>query len=146
MSEFENQKITYGKSQLLKDGKETLFMGFGAGVFKAWQTYELVKDTLDPAILDLVFVKPLDETMLLGLAKKYKKWYIFSDSVKLGGVASAILEFLSDRKIKDIEVVTFEYEDGFIKHGNSAKIEDTLGLSIKGLAKKILSLNDLKNQ
>ncbi len=48
-----------------------------------------------------------------------KKWFVFSDSAKMGGVGSAILEFLAKDKILDVQVVSFEYEDQFITHGNT---------------------------
>jgi len=73
----------------------------------------------------------------LNLAKTHKKWYIFSDSVKIGGVGSAILELLSQEKVSDVEVVTFEYEDAFITHGNTKLVEASLGLLPEQLVEKI---------
>ncbi len=125
-----------GKSHLLKDGNNILFIGYGNGVGRAKQVSELVE--ADIAMLDLRFVKPLDEKMLIDLSKKYKKWFIFSDSVKQGGVGSAILEFLSQKQIKDISLTTFEYDDAFITHGNTKKVEESLGLLPEQLAKKIV--------
>ncbi len=125
-----------GKSHLLKEGNNILFIGYGNGVGRAKQVSELVK--ADIAMLDLRFVKPLDEKMLIDLSKKYKKWFIFSDSVKQGGVGSAILEFLSQKQIKDISLTTFEYDDAFITHGNTKKVEESLGLLPEQLAKKIV--------
>jgi 1-deoxy-D-xylulose-5-phosphate synthase len=93
-------------------------------------------------ILDLRFVKPLDEEMLRGLSTKHKKWFVFSDSAKMGGVGSAILEFLADEKILHIEVVSFEYEDKFITHGNTKLVEESLGLLPSQLALKITKIID----
>jgi len=90
------------------------------------------------AILDLRFVKPLDEKMLLTLSKKYKRWYIFSDSAKQGGVGSAILECLSQNMINDIALTSFEYDDAFITHGNTKLVEESLGLLPEQLAKRIM--------
>ncbi|SFV60454.1 1-deoxy-D-xylulose 5-phosphate synthase [hydrothermal vent metagenome] len=125
-----------GKSHLLKEGNNILFIGYGNGVGRAKQVAELVE--ADIAMLDLRFVKPLDEKMLIDLSKKYKKWFIFSDSVKQGGVGSAILEFLSQKQIKDISLTTFEYDDAFITHGNTKQVEESLGLLPEQLAKKIV--------
>lgn len=135
---FEAKEIKYGKSELLKEGKEALFIGYGNGTGRAIQTYEKIKDKIDPAILDLVFVKPLDEEMLKELSSKYKKWYVFSESVAMGGVGSAIMEFLAKNSIIDIKIVTFEYKDDFIQHGNTVKIEESLGITPAQLAQTIL--------
>ena len=132
----ESTQFELGKSQLLRSNdSDILFIGYGNGVGRAYETSKLLSD--DVSILDLRFVKPLDATMLLDMSKKHKKWFIFSDSSKMGGVGSAILEFLASEKILDVEVVSFEYEDEFITHGNTKLVEESLGLLPEQLAKRI---------
>ena len=75
--------------------------------------------------------------MLTQLAQKHKKWFVFSDSARMGGVGSAILEFLSEAKIGGIEVTSFEYDDAFITHGNTKIVEESLGLSPQKLAERV---------
>jgi 1-deoxy-D-xylulose-5-phosphate synthase len=124
-----------GKSRVVTEGSNILFIGYGNGVGRAEEVAELIEAT--PTILDLRFVKPLDKSALLELGKTHKKWYVFSDSVKMGGVGSALLEFLSEERVYDIELTTFEYEDDFITHGNTKLVEESLGLLPRQLAKKI---------
>ncbi len=134
----ESTPFQLAKSQLLRsNGGEILFIGYGNGVGRAYETAQFMKEEV--SILDLRFVKPLDEAMLKHLATKHKKWFIFSESAKMGGVVSAILEFLSQEKIWHVEVVSFEYDDAFITHGNTKKVEESLGLLPQQLAKKIQS-------
>ena len=128
-----------GESELIKDGKDALFIGYGNGVGRAIETANRLDMDLDIAILDLRFVKPLDTKMLRGLAQIYKNWYIFSDSAKMGGVGSAILEFLSQEGIKDISLTSFEYEDEFITHGNTRLVEESLEILPWQLAKRVKS-------
>ncbi len=125
-----------GKSVLLQEGEEILFIGYGNGVGRAEQTAVLMDEKI--AILDLRFVKPLDEKILLTLSRTYKKWFVFSDSAKQGGVGSAILECLSENKIQDVSLTSFEYDDDFITHGNTKLVEESLGLLPEQLAKKIV--------
>ena len=135
----ESVAFELAKSQLLRsNNSDTLFIGYGNGVGRAYETAELLDK--DVSILDLRFVKPLDEEMLREMAKKHKKWFVFSDSAKMGGVASAISEFLADEKIIDIEVTSFEYSDNFITHGNTKLVEESLGLLPKQLAQKVTEL------
>ena len=124
-----------GKSYTIKEGKDILFIGYGNGVGRAIKTSELIEE--NPTILDLRFVKPLDEERLKELSSTHKKWFIFSDSAKMGGVASAILEFLNQNSIRDIEVTSFEYDDNFITHGNTKLVEESLGLLPEQLAKRV---------
>ncbi|BCD67545.1 1-deoxy-D-xylulose-5-phosphate synthase [Nitratiruptor sp. YY09-18] len=123
-----------GKAELLKEGKsEILLVGYGNGVGRAYKTLQEL--SVDVGLLDLRFVKPLDEELLRELSTRYKKWFVFSDGAKLGGVASAIAELGMD-----IEIVSFEFEDRFIPHGKIADVEEALGLTPKQLAQKIESL------
>ena len=132
----ESPAFEFGRSELLTEGKDILFIGYGNGVGRAEQTAALLEKEV--AVLDLRFVKPLDREMLSKLSQRYKKWYVFSDSAKQGGVASALLEFLSEEKISDISLTSFEYDDVFITHGNTKLVEESLGLLPKQLAKKIM--------
>lgn len=133
--EYEATPFITGKAELLKEGKSSkLFIGYGAGVAKALETEKLHAD--DIAVLDLRFVKPLDKDMLLSLVKKYSNWYVFSDSQKQGGVASAILELLNEEKMC-VDLTTFEYDDHFIQHGDTKMVESSLELLPSQLVKKI---------
>jgi 1-deoxy-D-xylulose-5-phosphate synthase len=132
----ESVPFELAKSQLLRSNDSNiLFIGYGNGVGRAYETAELLD--AEVSILDLRFVKPLDKEMLLEMAVKHKKWFVFSDSSKMGGVGSAILEFLANEKILDIELESFEYEDEFITHGNTKLVEESLGLLPAQLAKKV---------
>ncbi|MBU1669426.1 1-deoxy-D-xylulose-5-phosphate synthase [bacterium] len=124
-----------GKSHTIQEGSDVLLIGYGNGVGRALQTAELLKG--NPTILDLRFVKPLDKERLIELAKTHKKWFVFSDSAKMGGVGSAILECLNEENIRDIKLETFEYDDTFITHGNTKLVEESLGLLPEQLAKRI---------
>ncbi|WP_455757731.1 1-deoxy-D-xylulose-5-phosphate synthase [Sulfurimonas sp.] len=124
------------KSQLLRSNKsDVLFIGYGNGVGRAYETSKLLDEEV--SILDLRFVKPLDKEMLRNLATKHKKWFVFSDSSKMGGVGSAILEFLADENIIDISLTSFEYEDEFITHGNTLLVEESLGLLPEQLSQRV---------
>ncbi len=134
--DFETPPFELGKSHLIEEGKDILFIGYGNGVGRAIETKKLLNN-LNPAILDLRFVKPLDEVKLKELAKEYKRWYIFSDSAYKGGVASAILEFFNKESIDDVKLESFEYPDMFIPHGKTADVEEYLGIMPQQLAQKI---------
>lgn len=133
---YTSTPFSLGKAELLKEGtSKKLFIGYGAGVSRAIETEALHEE--DISILDLRFVKPIDVDTLVELSKKYNSWYIFSDSQKQGGVASAILEVLNEKKIHNVEVTSFEYEDSFIEHGDTNLVEESLGLLPQQLVLKI---------
>ena len=126
-----------GKAQLLiSNDSNRLFIGYGNGVGRAAQTMAFMEEK--PSLLDLRFVKPLDSEMLRQMAQKHKQWYVFSDSSRMGGVGSALLEWLSEAKITDVGVVSFEYDDEFIKHGNTKLVEESLGVLPEQLALRVI--------
>ncbi|NPA82708.1 MAG: 1-deoxy-D-xylulose-5-phosphate synthase [Epsilonproteobacteria bacterium] len=138
--EVEFEPFRMGKAQLIRESEsDIVFIGYGNGVGRAIKTANLLPKETKPAILDLRFVKPLDEEMLKKVALKYKKWFVFSDSVKMGGVASALSEFLSKEGITGIYLNSFEFEDRFIPHGKTSFVEDYLGLTPQKLSEKFLN-------
>ena len=138
---FHATAFELGKAEYLKRDGEILFIGYGNGVGRAVAVADIFKDSgIEVAILDLRFVKPLDVELLKDAANSFKKWFVFSDGTKIGGVASAISEALVFNKIDGIIIHSFEYEDEFILHGNTKKVEESLGLLPEQIKKKISAL------
>lgn len=139
--EFKANEISFGKGEILRVGNSKVaFLGYGNGVGKAYKVSEILDEILHPTLVDLVFAKPLDENLLLNLAKTHKIWYIFSDSAKIGGIGEILMSFLQRYGIFDVKVISFEYEDKFITHGNSADVEKSLQIDAQSIAKKISSI------
>ncbi|EPM5705432.1 1-deoxy-D-xylulose-5-phosphate synthase [Campylobacter upsaliensis] len=137
--EFAPCKLSLVKSQwLIKNTSEVAFLGFGQGVGKAWKVLQNLGNDF-ANLIDLIFIKPLDELLLKELASQTKIWFVFSENVKIGGVASLLREFV-DRYDLNVKVVSFEYEDAFITHGNLNEVEASLNLDVKKLSQKILDI------
>jgi len=133
--DFETPDYELGKAHIIQDGKDVLFIGYGDGVGTAIETAKLLDREV--TIVDLRFVKPLDTQILQELADRFDRWYIFSDSVRLGGVASAIDEFFATKEKKPT-LLTFEYEDNFIEHGNTKEVKESLGVLPAQLAQRVI--------
>lgn len=137
--EFAPCKLSLAKSQwLIKNTSEVAFLGFGQGVGKAWKVLQNLGNDF-ANLIDLIFIKPLDELLLKELASQTKIWFVFSENVKIGGVASLLREFV-DQYDLNVKVVSFEYEDAFITHGNLNEVEVSLNLDVKKLSQKILDI------
>ncbi|EAJ5681077.1 1-deoxy-D-xylulose-5-phosphate synthase [Campylobacter lari] len=136
-NDFNPCEIKLAKAQILsKTQSDKVFLGFGQGVAKA--KLALDKLGLDYAsLIDLIFAKPLDEELLKELAKDTKTWFVFSDSAKIGGVGSLITNFLQKENLYHIKLVSFEFEDCFIAHGKTNKVEQFLKLDVDSLCEKI---------
>ncbi|MCH5313038.1 MAG: 1-deoxy-D-xylulose-5-phosphate synthase [Helicobacter sp.] len=134
-----------GKAEVLKEGEKLLLIGYGNGVGRAYKAYEeLVKIGYKPTLLDLRFVKPLDKNILFKLLNTHKYICVLSDSYYMGGVGSAILECIAEENVQDVALKSFEIKDEFIPHGNSAKVESSLGLGTKEIVLAIQKWLDSK--
>ncbi|WP_333803100.1 1-deoxy-D-xylulose-5-phosphate synthase [Sulfurospirillum sp.] len=136
---FESIPFEYGKAQVLQEGQSNvLLLGYGSGVGKAAETAKLLAEQgIDAAIVDLRFVKPLDEPLLIALAQEYEQWYVFSESAKIGGVGSLLMS-VKEKYALHVKIKTFEYDDAFITHGATHLIEKRLGNCTDQLAEVIL--------
>ncbi|MGH2327110.1 1-deoxy-D-xylulose-5-phosphate synthase [Campylobacter taeniopygiae] len=134
--EFAPSKIELGKAQWLIKNEESkiAFIGYGQGVGKAWQVLNEMQETIN--LIDLIFAKPLDEVLLKDLAQKSKIWFVFSENVKIGGVAS-LLQTFTQKYDLEIKIISFEYEDEFIEHGKTSEVEKKLKLDVKNMVEKI---------
>lgn len=139
-NEFEPSEIRFAKAELLENSDSKIaFISYGQGVGRAKQVQdELSKEGGRFAnLVDLIFAKPLDEDLLKDLAKRTKIWFVFSDSAKIGGIASLLSTFLQENNI-NINLISFEYDDCFIEHGSLADIEKHLKIDTNSICERVL--------
>lgn len=130
-----------GRAQWLKTGGKLLLIGYGNGAAKALAVHALLAaQGIECGVLDLRFVKPIDIEALKKAADEYSRWAVLSDSSKTGGVGSALLEALSDEGITGVRMENYELPDRFLPHGNTAMIEEHLGLLPEQIAARIAAL------
>lgn len=67
--------------------------------------------------VDLRFAKPLDETLLINIARTHRRLIVIEDASREGGIGSAVLELLADHDIQ-VPVERFGLPDRFIEHGS----------------------------
>lgn len=134
---LKQEDFILGKAQILQEGAKILLIGYGNGVGRAYEVSEILKtQDIEVGILDLRFVKPLDEECLKAQFARYEYAFVLSDSYICGGVGSAILESRAFRE-SAIKLYSFEIESEFIPHGKTEAIERAIGLDSHSLAEKI---------
>ncbi len=138
--EFSSCEIELSKAQwLVKNDSTITFLGYGQGVGKAWQVLRALQELgRNVNLIDLIFIKPLDEELLKELAKKSKIWFVFSENVKTGGVSSLINDFLQKYDLQ-VKVISFEYDDKFIEHGKINEVERSLKKDVEALLEQVLN-------
>ena len=116
------KEIEIGKGRKLKEGKEIAILSFGhPGNFAAAAIRNLMADGITPGHYDMRFAKPLDEEMLHEVFSTYNKIITVEDGTVVGGIGSAILEFMADNGYK-ADVRSLGIPDRIVEHGSQKEL------------------------
>ncbi|MGD0591765.1 MAG: 1-deoxy-D-xylulose-5-phosphate synthase [Bacteroidota bacterium] len=129
------QKIEIGKAETLRTGKDIALLAIGNMVPNALSAADLLhKDGIDAEVVNMRFVKPLDEKLLQSLAQRIDIFVTIEDNVIHGGFGSGVLEALSHLGISNVAVKIHGLPDEFIEHGSSAELHRMVKLDAAGIA------------
>jgi 1-deoxy-D-xylulose-5-phosphate synthase len=129
--------LEVGKAELLSPATleeaehvNTVLLAYGSTVAQAQiAAKELAEEGLCVAVVNARWAKPLDEEMILYLARKVGRLVTIEDHVVAGGFGSAILELLEYHGIKDVDVDIIGLPDKFVEHGAPTILKELYGLS-----------------
>ena len=131
--EKELDPLEIGKAKVVKDeNSEVVILNFGTLIKEA---KEISKD-LKATLVDMRFVKPLDEELLKKLLTKSKVFISIEDGSIMGGAGSAVQEFVSKENI-DVKSILFGIPDEFIEHASREEMLIDAGLDIKNIKSKL---------
>ena len=91
-----DQSLEIGKGKIVRTGKDIAIFAFGNMLEPALRASEKINAT----VIDMRFVKPLDENLIIDTANSYKKLISIEDNTASGGAGSAINELLQSKNIK----------------------------------------------
>ncbi len=128
-----DETIPVGRAVELRRGSGVAFLGFGPMV----NTLRPVAEALDGTLLDMRFVKPLDEEKLLEAARTHELLVFAEDSALAGGAGSAALECLAAHGVVS-PVMLFGLPDVFIDHGTQSELYASAGLTPASIEAKVL--------
>jgi 1-deoxy-D-xylulose-5-phosphate synthase len=129
------EKIEIGKGEIVEEGKDAAIIAIGNMVQMALKARkELAKDGIDIEVINARFVKPLDAGLLRDVFSRHKKVLTIEDNVIVGGFGSAILEFMNQNNIKDVDLIVHGLPDRFIDHGTPDELYEELKMDGKGIS------------
>ncbi len=132
------ENIEIGKSEIMKEGKDVLVLAVGPLVYDALEAAKELRK-INVCVVNSRFVKPLDEKLIVDLAKRIKRIVTVEENTIEGGFGSSILELLERNGIK-AQVKRIGIPDRFIEHGNQEQLRKDVGLSKGNIIKAIRGL------
>ncbi len=128
--------LKIGEANIInEESSEIVILNFGTLLNEANQISKELKATL----VDMRFVKPLDEKLLRKLFKKVKVFISIEDGSIMGGAGSAVQEFASKENL-NVRSILFGIPDKFIEHASREEMLVEAGLDVENIKSKLSKL------
>jgi len=125
--------LPIGKAEVRRHGHGIVLLAFGCTLAPA----EIVGAELDASVVNMRFVKPLDEALVLELARTHDVLVTLEDNTVAGGAGSAVAELLAANGI-EIPLLQLGLPDVFLEHATREELLAEAGLDADGIRRAIL--------
>ncbi len=134
------RKLEIGKGRVIREGRKAAILTIGhIGNYAIAACRELEEAGYDVAHYDMRFLKPLDESLLNEILKKFEKLVTVEDGTIVGGLGSAVLEFISDNN-DSTTVTRLGIPDQFIGQGSLEELHRECGYDVQGIIEAVKEL------
>ena len=132
----ENYQFELGKGVVLHEGKDVAIIATGMMVQEALKAKEELKEAgIEPTIVNIHTIKPIDEELIEKLAKTHKVLITCEEHSVIGGLGGAVAEVTARRCPARIEMIGVQ--DTFGESGTPQALLEKYGLNAKAIAKKV---------
>jgi 1-deoxy-D-xylulose-5-phosphate synthase len=131
------EPMAIGKGQVERaiqgnPAKRIAFICFGPMLYTAME----VAEAIDATVVNMRFVKPLDEELLKSIASSHDGIVLVEDSCVMGGAGSACLEYLAEHDIS-VSALQIGLPDQFTEHGDIPSLMELYGISAKQIEARV---------
>lgn len=131
------EEIKVGTGRKLRDGNDVAVLTIGPIGNDVVKVIDEIKE-LSVAHYDMRFLKPLDESLLHEIGKKFHRIVTVENGVRKGGLGSAVLEWMNDHDY-DVKITRMGLPDQFVEHGTIDQLREIIGLDNESIKKAILN-------
>lgn len=125
--------LPLSKGVIRRKGHCIAILNFGTLLQSAYN----VASELNATLVDMRFVKPLDEKLIKNLSKNHQVLITLEENTIVGGAGSGVNEFVMKNKLS-VPVLNIGLPDFFIPQGSQSEMLSELGLDSIGIYKKII--------
>ncbi len=134
------EELPISKGHQISDGSQLAILSIGhVGNFVTQAVARLQADGISIAHYDMRFVKPIDTELLHAVCSKFNKIITIEDGTIIGGLGSAVLEFVSDNNYPS-QVVRLGVPDRFIEQGSLNELYNECGYHVEGIIRSVNQL------
>ena len=126
--------IPTGKAEVRRRGHGIALLAFGCTLAPA----EAVGTDLDATVVNMRFIKPLDEALVVELARSHEAFVTLEDNAIAGGAGSAVSELLSAKGV-EVPILQLGLPDAFLEHATREQLLTEAGLDAAGIRRAVLS-------
>jgi 1-deoxy-D-xylulose-5-phosphate synthase len=136
-SELLRQGSSIGRAGSLGQGDELAIIALGSMVEPSLEAADsLAREGIAVSVLDARFVKPLDSSAILALARRTRRILTVEEGALAGGFGGAVAELIAERAAGDgIELTRLGLPDEFLDHGTQAALRARVGLDAPSIAR-----------
>ncbi len=135
LPEISDQSIPLGEAEVLRNGKRLAILMFGPFISLCQELAE----KYDATLVNMRFVKPLDEKLLIQLADDHTLFFCIEDNASPGGAGSAVAEFIMQNQLS-INCAINGLDDHFPAQGSREQVLQDYQISLPALSEKITKL------
>jgi len=132
--EAELKSLPIGKAEVRLRGANLAILAFGSPLTAALQA----GGDLGATVVDMRWVKPLDEALILELARTHGAIVTVEDNATAGGAGSAVAEFLAARNLQ-VPILHLGLPDAYLEHASREQLLAEAGIDAAGIRSAILA-------
>lgn len=134
-------ELPIGEGEILRDGDDVAILAIGSTVAPALEAArELAAAGVEAAVADARFAKPLDDRLILELARRTRNLVTVEENSLIGGFGSSVLGLIQASDISDVRVKSIGIPDEFVDQGNPSALRSGYGLDAPGIVRQILTM------
>lgn len=133
------EKIEIGTAREMKPGKDLAVLSIGPIGYSAEKAISQIEESVSGisiAHFDMRFLKPIDKNTLKKIGQNFDKIITIEDGVKMGGLGSAVLEFMAENNFSP-KIKVLGLPDEFVEHGSVAELQHEVGIDLEGICNQI---------
>ena len=126
------ETLPIGRAELRRRGRGLALLSFGTMLAPATE----IAAELDATLVNMRFVKPLDEAMILELARSHDGLVTLEDNAIAGGAGSGVAECLAAHGVH-LPILHLGLPDAYLEHGSREEVLSMAGLDLPGIRRAI---------